>query len=59
MTTSERACTCAPLPQSAADPNPACTCGCCGPPATDQQEIAALRGQRESIDRRLAELEGH
>lgn len=56
MTTSERACNCA-TSTTAADPTPACTCGCCGPPATEHQEIAALRRQRESIDRRLAELE--
>jgi hypothetical protein len=56
MTASESSCNCA-LPATAADTGPACTCGCCGPPSTDDQEITALHRRRVAIDRRLAELE--
>jgi hypothetical protein len=34
-----------------------CTCGCCGPPAAKEQQLADLRRQREAVDRRIAELE--
>jgi len=35
----------------------ACGCGCCGPEKSREDEIAELHQLRESVNRRLSELE--